>query len=392
MFGCTMSYVLMRFVTVGCNSIVKFGAMREYAMKNLRADYISTGHYARLWYRDKHRIPYYSNMLSPPMDVQDLLADTPEEEWISSWGGLGVKENGCLLKTPLLLAGADPSKDQSYFLSGVKGSAFHNTIFPLGDFVKKIAPADSIMMDTHLSNKRKGSSESVTNIEVNNSFTNSVRDIALAAGLPTASKRESMGICFIGKRKFPHFIAEYLGNEASGNFVDVDTGEIVGKYDGSTYLTIGQGAKISGANHKWFIAKKDLGKGTVFVCSDTNHPALYSVEFYLNVTDFNWITGEIPQPLKDGRHMRALCRTRHLHPLTPCRISWDSSRSTFIVNCDYPVRAVTPGQTAALYVCDGLICLGGGPISFHGPSFYDLGLPVPCLLKNEDTATLQRGI
>jgi len=365
---------------VGCNSIVKFGAMRDYAMKHLQADYIATGHYARLWYRDdtnSSTSPYTnSNKLAlPPIDVQESLADTPEEEWISSWGGDDVigttnGKGGFKRKTPILLAGADASKDQSYFLSGVKGCAFTNTLFPLGDLVKKTASNGLYARDPLSSSTRK---EPDTKNE-------SVRDIALMAGLPTASKKESMGICFIGKRKFPDFIAEYLGYEPSGDFVDVDTGEIVGKHGGSSYLTIGQGAKISGASRKWFITKRDLESNTVFVCNDTHHPALYSDELCIQVEDFNWIAGEIPQPMKYGQQMRALCRTRHLQPMVPCQVSWNSSTSTFIVKFDTPVRAITPGQTAAIYVCDGLICLGGGPIWKRGPSFHELGLPLPSIL------------
>jgi len=216
-------------MSVGCNSIVKFGAMRDYAMTNLRADYIATGHYARLWYRDKDHTPYNSNMMSPPMDVQDCLADTPEEGWISSWGGgdrKSTRYNGSTHKTPILLAGADASKDQSYFLSGVKGCAFYNTLFPLGDLVKKTVTNGSLMRDLDSSATNKGSSKRDTTFEGKHAVEHSVRDIALIAGLPTASKKESMGICFIGKRKFPNFIAEYLGHEPSGTFIDVSTGEV----------------------------------------------------------------------------------------------------------------------------------------------------------------------
>jgi len=197
---------------VGCNSIVKFGAMREYAMKHLQADYIATGHYARLWYRDKnHSACLYSNNTSlTPNYMKEYLADTPEEEWINSWGEDDSSHNSCNIKTPILLAAADATKDQSYFLCGVKGYAFSNALFPLGD-LEKSARSDI----------NKDSSTDSSNHE---DF--SVRDIAHIAGLPTASKKESMGICFIGKRKFPDFIAKYLGYEESGDFVDIDTGKV----------------------------------------------------------------------------------------------------------------------------------------------------------------------
>jgi len=151
----------------------------------------------------------------------------------------------------------------------------------------------------------------------------------------------------------------------------------LGQYSASSHFTIGQGAKISGASQKWFIAKKDRVKNTVFVCGDTNHPALYSDTLYVKVEDFNWILGIAPKPLMQVGHIRAFCRIRHLKPLEPCLLSWNKSESIIVVQFDRALRAITPGQTTAIYVGkDGLICLGGGPILMHGPTCYDLGLSV----------------
>ena len=70
-----------------------------------------------------------------------------------------------------------------------------------------------------------------------------------------SNKKESMGICFIGKRNFADFVAEYLPSEAiPGDFIDIDTGEVVGKHNGAAFYTIGQGAKVSGARTKYFTA------------------------------------------------------------------------------------------------------------------------------------------
>ena len=159
--------------------------------------------------------------------MQECLADTPEEEWISDWGigdEMGTRDNP-VVKNPILLAGADMSKDQSYFLSGVKGCAFYNTIFPLGDLVKS-KPKELTMRDQSFSSTKKILNKSEKKFEVKHDIENSVRDIAFMAGLPNASKKESMGVCFIGKRKSPNFIAEYLGHESSGKCVDIDTGEV----------------------------------------------------------------------------------------------------------------------------------------------------------------------
>ena len=209
--------------------------MRDYAQQNLKADYIATGHYARLWHRpntrginhDHHDHQDDEFLSSPMVCVQESLADTPEEEWIYNWGRSSTDSHGM---NPLLLSGADGRKDQSYFLCGVKGDAFSNVLFPLGDLIKDKSTSTSIHTDHEVDPTR-------TDIPVGNNDdvnlnTMSVREIASLSGLPTASKKDSMGICFIGKRKFPAFISEYLPpNESlTRNFIDIDTGEVRLRY------------------------------------------------------------------------------------------------------------------------------------------------------------------
>ena len=192
--------------TVGCNSVVKFGAMRDYAMDRLHADWIATGHYARLWHRDRDNVDA-NGSIAMPKYVEQVTADAPERDWIATWGMGGGESTAA---PSLLLAGADRTKDQSYFLCGVNGHAFRNVLFPLGDLRK--ATTDDTM-------------DGGDALSANNN--KSVRDIAIEAGLPTATKRESMGICFIGKRNFHSFISQYLPSvPRPGNFVDVDTGEV----------------------------------------------------------------------------------------------------------------------------------------------------------------------
>ena len=187
--------------------------MRKYALERLQADRIATGHYARLWHRG---MPSYGNISGTilPYFVEEAIADAPERDWIASWGMESskgsTKNDGCFAAPSLLLAGADLTKDQSYFLCGVDGRAFRNVLFPLGELVKR--KANGI-------NNGSG--------RISSGDDKSVRDIAIEAGLPTASKRESMGICFIGKRSFQSFISQYLPLVPQpGNFIDVDTGEV----------------------------------------------------------------------------------------------------------------------------------------------------------------------
>ncbi|KAL9187157.1 hypothetical protein ACHAXT_010877 [Thalassiosira profunda] len=354
----------------GCNARIKFGAMREHAMEKMGAGWIATGHYARLWHRDgsmwgkgdgncnpnrsTHDNGFYE-WLAETSDaleqrVRESIADRPEEEWL-------LDTTADAFRNPLLLAGADTSKDQSYFLSGVASEAFRNVLFPLGHLSK----SKSTGFDNH----------------------QSVRDIAREAGIPTASKRDSMGICFVGKRDFASFVSQYLPEPAQpGNFVDVDTGEIVGAHGGAMRYTIGQGAKISGAKLRYFVCGKR--GGDVFVCDDTHHPALYTDELFVDADAFNWIGvggsdsncsgGGTPRPLAEGQPLQLWARTRHLQPLAACSVM-RTQQNRLAVHFERPMRAVTPGQILALYAGrDGLVCLGGGPIRSRGESLLERGV------------------
>lgn len=317
---------------VGCNAIVKFGAMKAYAHKILGADTIATGHYARLWDRNRNR-----GVLDESTS-NDMEQVVEQHDWLHSWGD---KDD------PLLFAGVDKTKDQSYFLAGVQGCNFRNVLFPLGGFIKK-----------------KGD-DNLT-----------VRQIAEKAQLPNASKRESMGICFVGKRDFGSFISQYLPSlPPPGNFIDVESGAIVGQHSGSLNYTIGQGAKISGAAKKWFVVDRN-GDQDVMVCQGTHHPSLYSDDMWIN--DMKWIGGELPAPLRETGRLRVDCRTRHLQPLISCEIKFDTSSDAYRIHFDQPIRAITPGQMAVFYVGD--VCLGGGPIVERGPSHHHRGLELPDIL------------
>lgn len=323
---------------VGCNQVIKFGAMRDYAVERLGANYIATGHYARLWHGDNHSDQYLGNNSAVTALLERTIGMLPQDEWIFEWGKTRD------MRIPLLLAAEDESKDQSYFLSGVNGSYFSNVIFPLGN-MRKNNPS------------RPGEA--------------TVRQRAEQFPFGISKKKESMGICFIGRRNFSDFLSEYLPEEAvPGSFVDVETGTIVGKHKGSAFYTVGQGAKISGATCKWFTVEKNKD-GTVFVCNDTHHPALYSDELYVNCDEFNWIAGEVPKPLRDINNLPALCRVRHLQPLIPCHVT--AVQDKWKIKFDRSVRAIAPGQTAALYVGGGTVCIGGGPISSRGPTYHELG-------------------
>jgi tRNA-specific 2-thiouridylase len=184
---------------VDCNANIKFGTMKDYARQTLGAEWIATGHYARLYH---HNTTTTEQQQRPPPQGVVL------EDWMLDWS-----------ESPLLLAGVDKSKDQSYFLATVTGKALENVEFPVGNYYKTMRSTNSTQP--------------------------TVRQLALEAKLPTALKRESMGICFVGKRNFPEFISQYLPEiPGPGVFVNVENSQVIGHHKGSWHYTIGQGAKL----------------------------------------------------------------------------------------------------------------------------------------------------
>lgn len=216
-----------------------------------------------------------------------------------------------------LLKGLDANKDQSYFLYRLQPYQLSRSIFPLGALEKP-----------------------------------QVRKIAAEAGLPTAAKKDSTGICFIGERPFRAFLQKYLPTD-SGKMVTPE-GHVVGEHLGLMYYTQGQrkGLGIGGAGEPWFVAGKDLTKNELLVVQGHDHPLLYSQRLTMNDLSFT-----LPERPQEGRYT---CKTRYRMADAACTLRHIDSETVELV-FDEPQWAVTPGQSAVLY--DGDICLGGGIIT-----------------------------
>ena len=221
------------------------------------------------------------------------------------------RENGVAM-----LRGADHNKDQTYFLNQLTQEQLERTMFPLGHLQKS-----------------------------------EVRAIAERAGLATAKKKDSTGICFIGERNFKDFLGEYLPSQP-GEMQTLD-GEVMGTHDGLMYYTLGQrhGLGIGGAGEPWFAIGKKLDENVLLVGQGFHHDALYSHE--LHAVDVNWMTpNELPETFT------CTAKFRYRQPDTGVTVTRDGDRA--VVVFDEPVRAITPGQAVVFY--DGDECLGGGTI------------------------------
>lgn len=215
-----------------------------------------------------------------------------------------------------LLKAEDGIKDQTYFLHRLQSKLFDQIMFPLGELHKR-----------------------------------QVKQQALQAKLPTATRKESMGICFIGKRPFREFIAEYIEPRA-GEIVD-ENGKSVGSHQGAHLYTIGQrsGLGISSPTEPWYVAQKDIEKNTITVVRGREHPLLYSRR--LKLAQMSWVN-QPPPP-----DWVLTCRIRHQMEVEPCTLQ-DISENEVTVVFARPQWAAALGQAAVLY--DGIECLGGGTI------------------------------
>jgi len=220
-----------------------------------------------------------------------------------------------------LLRAIDANKDQSYFLYTLNQRALAATLFPIGELTKP-----------------------------------HVRELAEKAGFVTAKKKDSTGICFIGERNFPAFLARYLPAQA-GEIVDADD-RVLGAHGGLMNYTLGQrggigiGGQKSGSGLPWFVLAKDLALNRLVVGQGHDHPLLAST--HLRAIDLNFTNGAPPAV---GTRLTAKTRYRQIDQ--PCRVARIEADALEIV-FDEPQRAVTPGQSVVLYRDEE--CLGGAVI------------------------------
>jgi len=215
------------------------------------------------------------------------------------------------VKKDKLHIAADKTKDQTYFLYRVTSDALSKSLMPIGEFASKAE----------------------------------VRQQAKKLGLPTADKKDSQGICFVGKVGIKEFLSQYV-KTSPGAIIDQD-GKEIGEHEGAIFYTIGQRHGLNvGGGLPYYVTKKDMKTNRVFVTTDLSSKNLWSKE--ISLTDMHWING-VPDKTKKYQ-----ARLRYRGPLVNCRIE-DSN-----LILDEEQRAIAAGQSAVIY--DGTQVLGGGII------------------------------
>jgi tRNA-specific 2-thiouridylase len=292
---------------VMCNREIKFGLFLDRALK-MGADYVATGHYVQI-----KRLP---NTFA-----QGVSGATPKSYPSQK------------RRTSLYIA-RDLNKDQSYFLWTLTQEQLKHCLFPIGDY-----------------------------------FKSEVRKIAQKAGLPTAEKKDSRGICFLGKISLDDFLKKYIP-EKKGNVLNV-FGEKIGEHKGAHFYTIGQrhGLGIGGSEKPCYVVEKNVKKNIIVVAEGDDNPALYKKEIQL--TNINFINPNhyslIPRSrINSLRGRRAngritiYARVRYRQPLAKANLKLINLK-TYNLIFEQPQKFIASGQSAVFY-SEKNEMLGGGVI------------------------------
>lgn len=255
-----------------------------------------------------------------------------------------------------LLAGKDNNKDQSYFLCQLNQHQLSKALFPIGELQK-----------------------------------HEVREIARELDLVTADKKDSQGLCFVGKVRLPEFLQQQLmpkkgkvievpstlkqyeeyGKVESASTEEMLTsmvqpfeyspaiGEIKGEHEGAHYFTIGQrkGLGIGGTKDPLFVIGTDVHENIIYTGQGESHPGLYHRALKVASEDIHWVRPDLA--LKEGEIRKCMARIRYRQPLVACTL-YKRPDGIYVV-FEEPVKAITPGQFVAWYDNDELI--GSGVIA-----------------------------
>jgi tRNA-specific 2-thiouridylase len=219
-----------------------------------------------------------------------------------------------------LSTAADKIKDQTYFLGQVNYLQVSKLLFPIGHLLK-----------------------------------HEVRAIAAAQGLPSAARKDSQGICFLGKINYNNFISRYLG-ERPGDIVEWETGKMLGKHKGYWFHTIGQRKGLYLSGGPWFVIKKDIEHNIIYVSNGYDPETQYGKT--INLQGFTFITED---PWGDFSGEKEITfKIRH----TPEFISGKIRKigDVYRIESNDKIQGIAAGQFGVVYDTDCRLCLGSGMI------------------------------
>jgi len=245
-----------------------------------------------------------------------------------------------------LLAGSDPNKDQSYFLCQLSQQQLSQALFPIGHLLKP-----------------------------------EVRKIAEEQGLVTATKKDSQGICFVGKVDLPTFLQQKIKSK-EGKIIEIEhdserfsqevatdiyqpfhfqpeDGTLIGMHPGAQFYTIGQrkGLHIGGKAKPLFVIGIDVQKNIVYTGQGEDHPGLYRKGLFIKEEEIHWIRNDLT--MENGQSQHFVVRIRYRQPLQQAILH--KRKEGLFIEFDKPQRGITAGQFAAWYQDEEL--MGSGVIN-----------------------------
>ena len=324
---------------VMCNKLIKFGCFEQRVGKDF--DVTATGHYATTVLRDGKT--WLGTAADSVKDQTDFLAQIDYLQVSKLMFPLGrLIKFGCFEQrvgkdfdvtatghyaTTVLRDGktwlgtaADSVKDQTDFLAQIDYLQVSKLMFPLGRLMK-----------------------------------NEVRDIALRAGLPSARRRDSQGICFLGKIDYNDFVRRFLG-EREGDIVELETGRKLGKHRGYWFHTIGQRKGLGLGGGPWFVVRKDVEENVIYVSRGCDTALQYGYEF--RMYDFHFITDN---PWKGAQEeVEVTFKIRHTPEFVKGRLQKEAEGYRIV--SEEKLQGIAPGQFGVVYDADARLCVGSGEI------------------------------
>lgn len=220
-----------------------------------------------------------------------------------------------------LATAVDPVKDQTDFLAQISYEQLSHLIFPLGNIPKS-----------------------------------EVRRIAVDSGLPNAQRKDSQGICFLGKINYNDFLERHLGTRP-GPVIQIETGKKIGTHRGFWFYTIGQRKGLGMSGGPWYVVRKNVKDNVIYVSNGYDTRAQYGRT--IPVEEMHWITYN---PLDGKTETEIAFKTRHTPDFYHGIIKINDDGMLTVIS-DSDVQGIAPGQFAIIYSPDKKLCLGSGMIS-----------------------------
>ena len=288
---------------VMCNRLIKFGAFHQ--KRGHDYDLIATGHYAQTeeeesgeWKEESGKWKEDSGKWKEADEIENRKSVNRKLKW--------------------LCTAPDPVKDQTDFLAQIEQWQLEKAIFPIGHYMK-----------------------------------DEVRRIAEREHLVSAHRRDSQGICFLGKIDYNDYLRRYLG-EQKGDVVELETGRRIGTHQGHWFHTIGQRKGLGLGGGPWFVVKKDIGQNILYVSHGYDPQTAYSQHFLIRA--FHSLNGVMPPT-------QVTIKIRHTPEWHAATLEPAEEPGAYVVHSSVPLHGVAPGQFCVVYDDRHHRCYGSAEIA-----------------------------